>query len=114
MTKQTENIGVEVPQMNTLSDRMNSSLKAGYTSNFTVTEKGLLSDKSTRVYLPAEVTIKDFYRFEGASDPEDNAIMYLIESVDGLKGVLIDAYGAYADEAITKFILEVESINKKT
>ena len=55
----------------------------------------------------------DFFRFEGQSDPADSAIMYVIETTDGLKGILIDAYGAYADEHVNKFMAEVEEINKK-
>ena len=57
--------------------------------------------------------IIDFFRFEGQSDPADNAIMYVVETTDGSKGTLVDAYGAYADEHMNKFMSEVEEISKK-
>lgn len=102
-----------LPTMNTLTERVNKAIKNGYTDNFKVTNNGLFSEKTEKVYLPPQVTIKDFYRFEGESDPADNAIMYVIETHDGLKGILIDAYGTYADAKINKFIADVEAINKK-
>jgi hypothetical protein len=98
--------------MNTLTERVNKGIKNGYVDNFKITKQGLLSSKTDKTYTPSEVSIKDFYRFEGESDPADNAIMYLIETSDGQKGILIDAYGTYADENINKFISEVNEIKK--
>ena len=40
-------------------------------------------------------------------------ILYAIETSDGRKGVLIDAYGLYADDDTSSFMQEVE-IFKKT
>ena len=102
-----------VPFMSTLSHRLNRAMKDGYTDNLKVTKQGLYSSVKDKTYAPAEVRIIDFYRFEGQSDPADNAIMYVIETGDGVKGTLVDAYGAYADEQINKFMTEVEEINKK-
>ena len=103
----------QAPFMNTLTERVNKAVKSGYTDNLKVTRQGLYSAAKDKNYPPSEVNIVDFYRFEGQSDPADNAIMYVIETDDGVKGTLIDAYGAYADEQINKFMTEVEEINKK-
>jgi hypothetical protein len=99
--------------MNTLTERINKATKEGYTESFKVTQQGLFSEGSQKTYMPVDVFIKDFFRFEGQSDPADNAILYIIETSDGVKGMLVDAYGAYADENINKFIVEVEEIQKK-
>jgi hypothetical protein len=72
-----------------------------------------LSLKKEEKYLPEEVHIVDFFRFEGESDPADNSILYAIETNDGTKGTLIDAFGPYADAGVTKFMKEVEDITKK-
>ena len=85
----------------------------GYTDNMKVTKDGLYSTERDKTYAPNEITIIDFFRFEGQSDPADNAILYVIETEDGCKGMLIDSYGAYSDEHINKFIRDVEGINKK-
>jgi len=102
-----------VPFMNTLTERINKATKEGYTDALKITKQGLYSASKNKVYTPDEVKVVDFFRFEGQSDPADSAIMYVIETTDGLKGVLIDAYGTYADEHMNKFMTEVEEISKK-
>ncbi len=102
-----------VPFMTTLTERVNKEIKDGYTDNLKMTKQGLFSESKQRTYQPHEITVCNFYRFEGQSDPADNSIMYVVETVDGVKGILIDAYGPYADENVNKFMTEVEEINKK-
>ncbi len=100
-------------QMKTLSECVNESLKKGYTENFKVITKGLCTQDEKAIYIPEDIAITNFYRFEGYSDPQDNSILYLIETKDGRKGTLIDAYGADADAKISNFIRNVEEIQKK-
>lgn len=100
-------------QMQTLSEATNKAVQKGYTESFKVVGKGLTTDAQEKFYTPEEVKISNFFRFEGYSDPMDNAILYIIETTDGVKGTLIDAYGAYADAKLSKFIHDVEDIQKK-
>lgn len=99
--------------MNTLTSCSNKLVQQGYTDTMKVTRQGLYSTRTEKTYAPSEVQIVDFFRFEGQSDPADNAIMYAIETNDGAKGLLIDAYGPYSDVAVTKFMTAVEAISKK-
>lgn len=99
--------------MNTLTSCVNKVVKDGYTDSFKVNRQGLYSCAKDRYFRPEEVKVINFYRFEGQSDPADNTIMYVIETSDGLKGTLIDAYGPYADEAVNTFMKEVEDMQKK-
>jgi hypothetical protein len=100
--------------MNSLSMVMAKIVKNGYTESFKITGKGLSPQSDLdRVYGPEQVQVVNFYRFEGESDPGDNSIMYQIETSDGLKGVLVDAYGAYADEKTNVFMQQVEDMQKK-
>ena len=99
--------------MPTLSQCINKSIQEGYSENFKVTDKGLTTDKQDKFYSPEQVRISNFYRFEGQSDPQDNAILYCLETDDGMRGTLVDAYGVYADEMLSLFITEVEEIHKK-
>jgi hypothetical protein len=101
------------PSMNTLTDCVNKVVRDGYTDSFKVTRQGLHSAAKDRDYTPDQVRVINYYRFEGESDPADNAIMYVIETHDGLKGTLIDAFGPYSDVAVSKFMGDVEEINKK-
>lgn len=50
-------------------------------------------------YEPKDLTIIKTFRFEGASDPGDNSILYLMEANDGSIGYTMDAYGAYSNNA---------------
>jgi len=99
--------------MSTLATCINKLVADGYTGNFKVDEKGLLAE-GDKHYKPDQVHIKNFFRFEGASDPGDSSILYAIELNDGTKGTLTDAYGTYDDELIGKFIKQVEDMEKKT
>ena len=100
--------------MMTLVSCTNKLVQDGFTDNFKVGEQGLLSPDKEKVYKPEEVSIVNFYRFEGASDPADNSILYAIETNDGDKGTLTDSFGPNADPQVAKFITEVEEIHKKT
>jgi hypothetical protein len=100
-------------EMKTLASCLNKITKDGYTENFKVVENGLQSLETEKLYKPDQIHIVNFFRFEGASDPSDSAILYVIETDDGKKGSLTDAYGMYADPNIDKFIKEVEDISKK-
>src|SRR5215204_5694670 len=101
-------------EMNSLSTCVNKLVTDGYTINFKVDEQGLVSTEEGKHYKPDEVHIKNFFRFEGDSDPADNSILYAIELDNGFKGTLIDAYGSYNDPLIGKFIKQVEDMEKKT
>src|SRR5215467_15205709 len=98
--------------MKTLASVLNKIVKDGYEENFKVMDKGLQSLETEKIYKPEQVLIVNFFRFEGASDPSDSAILYVIETTDGAKGSLTDAYGMYADPEIDKFIKDVETIEK--
>jgi hypothetical protein len=104
----------EVPWMKSLSTSINKMKEEGFTEDFQVTKQGLTTYNADKTYKPEQVRIDNFYRFEGASDPADNSILYVIETNDGTKGTLVDAYGAYADTDVSKFIVQVEEIQKKT
>jgi hypothetical protein len=99
-------------KMATLSQALNNAVEKGYTEDFQFSS-GSLTTHAKDHYAPVDITIPNFYRFEGYSDPEDNAILYLIETTDGKKGTLIDAYGTYADAKLANFIRAVEDIKKK-
>ncbi|MDQ6843566.1 MAG: cupin domain-containing protein, partial [Bacteroidota bacterium] len=50
------------------------------------------------------------YRFEGASDPEDQSVLYAISSVKGdMKGVLVNGYGISADAATDAIIARLKT-----
>lgn len=105
----------QIPHMKSLALCLNRMVLDGYEDDFKVLEDGRLTSlKTDNKYEPDDINVVNFFRFEGQSDPNDNTIMYVIETNDGLKGTLVDAYGAYADEKVSTFFKNVESIKKKT
>lgn len=103
-----------MPYMKSLVTCLNRMITDGYTEDFKVTDNGLEALQAGKRYKTDEVAVINFFRFEGASDPEDNAILYVLQTNDGLKGTLIDAYGLYNDQRISRFISQVSAIAKKS
>jgi hypothetical protein len=100
--------------MTTMSSCVNRLQEEGYSENFVAKEKGLEAPTSKKVYEPDEMKIVNFYRFEGESDPADNAIVYALEAEDGTRGLVVDQYGGpYANRKVSEFITSVQEINKK-
>lgn len=99
--------------MTDLQKCMKKLEEQGYTDQFRVEKKYLQSlTDAKRKYKPKDVTAVNFYRFEGLTDPDDMSILYAIETTDGFKGTLVDAYGNYSDDDTGAFMQEVD-INKK-
>lgn len=87
--------------------------KRGYTLDFMVSDDGVFRETvSQQNYLPEQVKIVDFYRFEHDTNPGDMAILYVVETADGGKGTLSDAYGTYSDTKTENFMRMVEDLGK--
>jgi ribosomal protein S8 len=102
-----------MPYMKSLANCLNRMVSEGYTEDFKITDNGLESLQKHSNYSPNEIQVVNFFRFEGESDPGDNAILYVIETDDGTRGTLVDAYGTYNDSRVTRFMQDVETIKKK-
>ncbi len=88
----------------TVTHALNDLKERGYTDEFDFKDNYLFCNDKGVQFNPQELKITEVYRFEGASDPEDSSVVYAIESAAGLKGLVVDAYGAYADERKSAFI----------
>lgn len=86
----------------TVSEAVELLRNQGFTTDFKV-EVNLLTCPAAS-FTADEFDIVDVYRYEGDSDPADEAIVYGIQARSGLKGILIMGYGA-ADDPISDQIL---------
>jgi hypothetical protein len=80
-----------------LSDATNDLKRRGYTEDLNLKATCIECPSHSLQLNPQDFTIDEFYRFEGMSNPSDNSIVYAISSKAGIKGVLVDAYGMYAE-----------------
>lgn len=95
---------VESALMNTLSEALESLVRRGFTEHFGVRGDQLRGFESGRTFGANDVTIREYDRFEGVSDPDDMAIVYAIESSSGTRGTLVDAFGVYSNPAISAYL----------
>lgn len=112
-TVPTKGEGSEHDSMKTLASCINLLYKAGYVTQFKALNVGIQSLDTQIVFLPEDVKINNFYRFEGESDPSDNSILYAVETSSGEKGTLVDGYGIYFNAKVSEFVKEVEEIKKR-
>ena len=82
----------------TLSEALADLWKRGYTNDFNLHTDRIECKGLNLKLKPEDFEIMEFYRFEGNTDPGDEEIVYAIESKDGTKGVLVDAFGTYSGE----------------
>ena len=108
-----ESLNKTMPQLKGMTECLEKMVNDGFTHNFRATEDGLVCNETEEIFKPEQVKIQNFFRFEGMSDPEDNSILYAIETDNGLKGTLVDSYGATSDNDVDEFIKAVENITKK-
>jgi hypothetical protein len=90
--------------MDTLLDMIQLLNKRGYTEDFN--QPSMLEEMQQHV---TNFKIDEVYRYEGMTDPEDEAIVYAISSTsNNRKGILINGFGIYADEKINTIISKLK------
>jgi hypothetical protein len=86
--------------------------RRGFSANFEWLQNTFRAVESGRTFTPEELTIVEHHRFEGLSDPDDLAVVYAMETQDGTRGVVADAYGPYADPGLSGFLKRVRMREK--
>lgn len=91
----------------TVTEAMQKLAERGYTLDFELqAQNECLYCHGNSIRLSAdEFQIDEVHRFEGATDPGDSMIVYAISSpVYNVKGMVVDAYGVYADSDNSKIV----------
>jgi hypothetical protein len=90
-----------------MTEAVNGLQERGFTANIELIN-GLFHDvNSGRTFRADELTIVEHHRFEGLSDPDDLSVCYGLEARDGTRGILVDAYGTYANAAVSELLSKV-------
>jgi hypothetical protein len=94
------------------SEVLDDLRRRGYTVDFDLQADCLSCGAPHNLQLnPDEFEITEVYRFEGPSDPNYNEVVYAIEGPDGVKGVLMDAYGMYANPLSTAMVAKLRVVH---
>jgi hypothetical protein len=95
----------------TVTEAINKLREEGFTIDFNLENNCLVchSDK----FNADEFDIVDVYRYEGNSDPADEAVVYAIESKSGLKGILVMGYGMSADEMSSEVLKKLHGRDRE-
>lgn len=97
----------------TLVEALNDLKAKGYTTDFNIAFDSVKCKDTGVCLAPSQFEITDYYRFEGMTNPDDAAVLYVIESKDGkMKGTLVSAYGVYS-EPISDDLLQKLNIHKE-
>ncbi len=97
----------------TLSQAISGLQGLGYTSDFNLRREWIECQSPSRRLMPDDFHVDEVHRFEGMTNPDDSSVLYAISSPDGIKGLLVDAYGAYA-EAVSPEMLKKLHIDSRT
>ncbi|GAA4423489.1 hypothetical protein GCM10023188_02350 [Pontibacter saemangeumensis] len=91
--------------MTTVSEVLNKLKSEGYTVDFNLDDNCLICHGNSLQIYPDEFVVDRHFRFEGISDPGDEAVVYAISSTKhNVKGTLVDGYGMYSDGVTSELV----------
>ena len=94
---------MDVPE--TVAEAVRLLESDGYSGEFYLDAMMVHCGVCTRAHEPAQIKINRTFRFEGVTDPGDEAIVLGLECPDcGARGVLVSAYGPDADAALLALV----------
>lgn len=90
----------------TLSEAIAALRQEGYTEDFNLRQNCIECRNGQFQFQPSDFHIDSVFRFEGPTDPADEAILYAISSdTEDIKGLLVNGYGI-SDASLTSEMLE--------
>lgn len=91
----------------TVSQALSGLRERGYTIDFNIEQDCIVCHLSALKLRADEFEIVEVHRYEGESDPGDEAVVYAIESIHGQKGVLVNGFGVSTDSESDEMIAKL-------
>ena len=98
-------------EYDTVTEAVKGLKQRGFNIDFNLEADRLHCPNPSLSLKPDEFSITEFYRFEGESDPADEAVVYAIESARGEKGLLVTGFGITA-EGVGEEMIEKLSLKR--
>lgn len=92
----------------TMTEALEGLKQRGFTANFEFLNNTFRAVDGGKTFSPDELTIVEHHRFEGVSDPDDLSVLYALETNDGTRGTIADAFGPYANPDLGAFLKTVK------
>jgi hypothetical protein len=101
MTKTVRGGSVK-PVYRTVAEAVDGLTKRGFAEQFRIEDGHLHGLETSETFPAADVIIREVHRFEGVSDPDNMAVVFAVETTDGIRGTLTDAFGVYSDPGMSE------------
>lgn len=69
----------------------------GFDADFEYVDGVFRVTGSERAFRENDLSIVEHHRLEGMSNPDDMSVIYAVETSDGTRGTIVDAFGVYAN-----------------
>jgi len=89
----------------TVTEAIEQLKSQGYTLDLNLKENQFVAGEQQ--YPADEFEIVDLYRYEGLSDPADEATVYALASASGIKGIFVSGYGISTDDESTETLKQL-------
>jgi len=100
-------------EMTTMTEVINQLRAAGYAEDFNLQQNCLVCRNGHYSVMHDEFVIDRVYRFEGESDPADEASVYAISSPKyDIKGILVNGGGIYTEDATDEMLSALQMDRK--
>ena len=89
----------------TVTAALNDLKRRNFSIDFNIAFDKIICSKNETALNLDEFEIVETYRFEGDTNPDDEDVVYAIESKDGkIKGTITSAFGIYAETVSSDII----------
>ncbi|HET6993938.1 MAG TPA: phosphoribosylpyrophosphate synthetase [Chitinophagaceae bacterium] len=92
-----------------LIEALDDLKKRGYEADFELQSNCLYCNTLDLRLYEEDFNIDEVYRFEGESNPDDSAVVYAMTSPTGVKGTIVDGYGASASNISFEFARKLQN-----
>lgn len=95
----------EPEPMETMRDALERLGRDGYREGFRATPEGFRAVSRGSLHAPEDLVVRETVRFEGVSDPEDEAVLFALSTRDGaVRGTFATSFGPNADPVAAELI----------